>query len=232
MSNVHEIVGDDLRVIMCLAFDHRAPCDEVAAVKRCIVDCPQVLHSIELSGTFDFILEVSLPNIAAYHAQLAARAEPLAKLVARYEASFVCRRFVRHDREERVIWVPCHDGVQRLDCSMIDKVIAEGDYMQVYSGKQKWLVHITRKALVAKLDREDFVQIHRSALVRRDFVERLLHHGTHWVARLIDGTEHQIAKSHVSSAIKAIRGASLDAEPMFVGSNDAVEVRRASAIVN
>jgi len=177
MNNVRTVVDDDLRVIMCLAFDHRAPCGEIAAFKRCIIDCPQVLHSVELSGTFDFMLEVSLPNIAAYHAELGMRAEPLAKLVTRYEASFVCKRFVRHNQEECAIWVPCHEGVQRLDCALIDKVLAEGDYMQVYSGNQRWLVHSTLKALCAKLDPEEFVRIHRSAVVRRDFVERLLHQG-------------------------------------------------------
>ena len=215
MNNVRMVVGDDLRVIMCLAFDHRAPCDEVTAFKQCIVDCPQVLHSIELSGTFDFMLEVSLPNIAAYHAELGARAEPLAKLVARYEASFVCKRFVRHNQEERAIWVPCHEGVQRLDCDLIDKVLADGDYMQVHSGNQRWLVHSTMKALSAKLDPEDFVRIHRSVLVRRDFVERLLHHGNHWVARLHDGSEYQISKSHVAGALKAIHEAPVNVGQVF-----------------
>jgi len=205
MSNVHEIVSNDLRVIMCLAFDRRAPHDEVTAFKKCIVDCPQVLHSIELSGTFDFILEVSLPDIAAYQVALAARAEPLAKLVARYEASFVCKRFVRNCREERVIWVPCRHGLQRLDCALIDKVLANGDYMEVSSENHRWLVHSTMKALTAKLDPDDFILIHRSALVRRGFVERLLHHGNHWVARFHDGTEHPIAKNHVGAALKAIQ---------------------------
>ncbi len=214
MNNVRTVIGDDLRVIMCLAFDHRAPCDEVTAFKQCIVDCPQVLHSIELTGTFDFMLEVSLPNIAAYHAELAARAEPLARLVARYEASFVCKRFVRTNHEERVIWVPCHEGVQRLDCALIDKVLADGDYMQVHSGNRHWLVHTTMKALAAKLDSEEFVRLHRSVLVRRDFVERLLHHGNHWVARLHDGTEQQIAKSHVVTALRAIQECQGDVEKL------------------
>lgn len=205
MSNVRTVVGDDLRVIMCLAFDHRAPCEEVAAFKKDIVECYKVLHSIELSGTFDFMFELSLPNIAAYHDQLAAHAEPLAKLVARYEASFVCKRFVRDNRQERAIWVPCAEGVKRLDCAMIDKVLADGDYMQVHSGKQRWLVHSTMKALCAKLDHDEFVRIHRSAVVRRDFVDRLLHHGHHWVARLRDGSEYQIAKSHVAEALRAIQ---------------------------
>ncbi len=215
MDNVHVVVGDDLRVIMCLAFDHRAPCDEVTAFKKCIVDCPQVLHSIELSGTFDFMLEVSLPNIAAYHAELLARAEPLAKLVARYESSFVCKRFVRHDAEDREIWVPCPGGVQRLDCAQIDKVLADGDYMQVHSRNQRWLIHTTMKALSAKLDPRDFVRIHRSVLVRRTFVDRLLHRENHWVARLNDGTEYHISKGQVASALKAIQQTFEEVEPMF-----------------
>lgn len=115
----------------------------------------------------------------------------------------------------RVIWVPCHDGVQRLDCALIDKVLAEGDYMQVYSGDQRWLVHTTMKALSAKLDPDDFIQLHRSVLVRRDFVERLLHKVNHWIARFDDGSEHQIAKSHVVAALKAIQDAPVEAEPVF-----------------
>lgn len=205
MSSVHEVVKDDLRVIMCIAFDHRAPCDEVAAFRRCIVDCPQVLHSVDVSGTFDFIVEISLPNIAAYQAGLATLAKPFSKFVARFETSFVCRRFVRRDHEERLIWVPCHDGVQSVDRAHIDKILADGDYMQIYSGDQRWLLHTTMKALAAKLGADEFVQIRRSTLVRRAFIERLLHHGTHWIAKLRDGSEYQIAKSHVSEATRAIR---------------------------
>lgn len=205
MDKVQTVVHDNLRVIMCLAFDHRAPSAEVATFKKCMIDCPHVVHSVELSGTFDFMLEVSLPNIAAYHAGLAVRAEPLAKLVTRYEASFVCKRFVRKAREERAIWVPCHEGVKRLDCALIDKVLADGDYVQVHSGNQRWLVHSTMKALSAKLDPKSFIRIHRSALVRRNHVDCLLHRGTHWIARLLDGSECQIAKSHAAAALKAIQ---------------------------
>ena len=207
MNHVREIIGDDLRVIMCLAFDHRAPSEEVTAFKQCIVGCPQVLHSIELSGAFDFMLEVTLPNVAAYHADLTARADTLAKLVERYETSFVCKRFVRAEQLERAIWVPCPDGVKRLDCAQIDKITADGDYMLVHSGQNRWLVHSTMKALCAKLHSDDFVRIHRSSLVRRDFVERLVHHGNHWVARLDDGSEYPIAKSHLVEVLNAIQAA-------------------------
>lgn len=207
MSKVQVVVGDDLRVIMCLAFDHRAPVEELTALKQCVVDCPQVLHSIELSGAFDFMLEVTLPTVAAYHAELAARASTLARLVERYETCFVCKRYIRQEHDERAIWVPCPDGLKRLDCAQIDKVTADGDYMLVHSGNNRWLVHSTMKALCAKLHSDEFVRIHRSSLVRRDFVDRLVHHGHHWVARLDDGSEYPIAKSHLAEVMTAIQAA-------------------------
>lgn len=66
MTAIHEVTSDDLRVIVCLAFDHRAAPHEIAACKAAVVNCPSVLHSVELSGTFDFMFEASVPDMAAY----------------------------------------------------------------------------------------------------------------------------------------------------------------------
>ena len=62
------------------------------------------------------------------------------------------------------------EGMVRIDCAKIDKVTAEGDYMRIHSAGQSWMVHSTMGSLSDCLD-ENFVRLHRSILVRRDFIE-------------------------------------------------------------
>lgn len=207
MTTVHPVVPDDLRVIMCLAFDHRAPAGEVAAFKAALLECRQVVSCCELTGTFDFMLEATLLHLADYHDKLDSMKGVLARLVARYEANFVCKRFVRQTEQDvaREVWVPCQDGLKRLDCSLIDKVSAEGDYMRIHVGSESWMVHATMKDLVVKLGDEDFVHVHRSKLIRCTFIDRLIHQGRRWIARLNDGSVERIAQSHVADVLAKLR---------------------------
>ena len=194
-----------LRVIMCLTFDHRVDPQEIATAKAAIIACPSVLHSVELSGTFDFMFEAEVPDMAAYNAQLSICAEPMAKLVSRYEANFVCKRFVRSCEEKQAIWVPCDDGMARIDCSKIDKVTAEGDYMRIHSAGQSWMLHSTMCALADCMPSETFVRLHRSILVHTNFIERLIHDRSHWIARLNDGTVERVSKANVVALLTRLR---------------------------
>lgn len=205
MSAVVPVVPDDLRVIMCIAFDRRAAVAKVAGFKAALQKCEHVVSCCELTGSFDFMLEAALPDIGAYNEKLDGIKEQLAQLVTRYEANFVCRRFVGVSDcgSECAVWVPCQHGRRRLDCSSIDKVTAEGDYMRVYVGRESWLVHATMRDMLHKLG-SGFVQLHRSTLVRRDHIERLIHLGRHWTARLGDGSLQQIAKSHVGEVLRTL----------------------------
>ena len=207
MTAFQTLTSDDIRVIVCILFDRRAKPREIAAFKDAIVKCPSVLHSVELSGAFDFMVEATIPDMEAYTAQLSVCAETVARLVTRYETNFVCKRFVRK-REKRAIWVPCDDGMVRVDCSKIDKVTAEGDYMRVHSAGQTWMVHSTMGSLVACMDSDSFVRLHRSIVVRRDFIERLTHDQSHWSATLEDGTHERVAKGNVVALLESVRNGS------------------------
>jgi acylphosphatase len=44
--------------------------------------------------------------------------------------------------------------------------------------------------------------LHRSIIVRRDFIDRLVHEGRHWIARLRDGTIERVAKSHAVETLE------------------------------
>lgn len=194
-----------LRVIMCLKFDRRAAPQEIASARAAIIACPAVLHSVELSGTFDFMFEAEVPDMAAYNAQLRICAEPMAKLLSRYEANFVCKRFVRPGDKKQAVWVSCNDGLVRIDCSKIDKVTAEGDYMRVHSEGQSWMLHSTMGALVDCMDSESFVRLHRSILVRTNFIERVTLDRSHWIARLNDGTLERVPKANVVALLARLR---------------------------
>jgi DNA-binding LytR/AlgR family response regulator len=215
MDNVQPVVTDDVRVIMCLAFDHRAPVTEVGEFKTTLVQDRHVVSCCDLHGSFDFMLEVALPDLSAYNAMLEVIRQPLASLVSRYETNFVCNRLVKVAKAEsdRVVWVPCQDGVKRVDCSFVDKVTAEGDYMRVHADGHSWLVHLTMGDMMAKLGTEDFVQLHRSTIVRSAFIDRLVHEGRLWTARLNDGSAERIARSHVAEVMAKLRTSSSTREP-------------------
>lgn len=197
---------DGLRVILCFAFDHRAPHSEVEAFKRCIINCANVTQTVELSGGFDLMVEAKLADLLEYNERLNMAGETIARLVKRYEANFICKRYVRSEEgHASCLWVPTTDGMQRIDCHAIDKITAESDYMRLHSGPHSWLYHITMSALLEQLDPDQFYQLHRSVVVRADFVERLVHQENRWVARLRDGTFQRIARRHVPHVLKKLR---------------------------
>ena len=205
MTFICPIVPPDLRVIVSVKFDGRASPDEIVDFKNAVIACPLILHSVELTGAFDFMVEAAVPDMAAYDQRIKSIARPLSNLVSRFEASFICKRYVRKDEGAQPIWVACDDGLRRIEIRSIDKITAEGDYMRVHSRGDNWMVHATMHSLVDRLAKEDFIKLHRSALVRHDFIERMYREGGHWVAILNDGSRERVAKSHVSETLERLR---------------------------
>jgi hypothetical protein len=50
-----------------------------------------------------------------------------------------------------------------------------------------------------------FVQLHRSLIVRCAYIDRLTHLGRQWTAQLRDGSTEQIARSHITEVLEATR---------------------------
>lgn len=204
--SVRTIEPNDLRVLLCFAFDHRAKPSEIAAFKSSLIKSETVLHSVEVSGTFDFICEERLPSLRAYHRRYSELAPDVARLAERFEACFVCKRFVRSERSHvEAFWVSCHDGKRRIAVEQIDAIHADGDYVRLRCGSESLLHDSTMKAMIAALDGDDFVRLHRSIIVRLDKIDRLFHYDNGWTVRLENGTEERIAKSRVVSVLRAIR---------------------------
>ena len=195
----------DLSVVVCLALDRRSSIEGLAKFKACISKCPFVDTTLEVSGSFDLIVEGRCASLEEYTQQLDSLRPQLAEFVARFEANFVGKRI---DQEEQavVIWLPCEGGHRQAAAHLIDKIIAEGDYMRVHMAEWSCLVHSTMRALRERLGKSQFIQLHRSTLVRISFIERLLHDQLGWRARLRDQTTVKVGRSHISDALRLISG--------------------------
>ena len=203
---VESTPSDGLRIIVCFRFDPRAPVDEVAALKRSMIDDGRILHSVEVSGAFDFLIEVSLPDFASYQDWLQEHADAFARLVERHEANFVCRRFIKDKPAyKHHLWASSPDGMRRVECDLVDRICAEGDYVRIHSANSSWLIHTSLAKLVEELDPAEFIRLHRSAVVRIDSIIRLIHRGRVWFARLEGGRIQRIAKSHVAQVLHCVR---------------------------
>jgi hypothetical protein len=204
----------DVTVIVCLAFDQRAPADGLQKFKDCIVHCPFVDRAMEVCGTFDLIVQGHCSSLAEYTDNMERVRRTTAQFVARLETSFVGRIIDRAGERTRsaALWLPCGDGRKRVESHLIDKIVAEGDYMRVHVADWSCLVHETMARLHRQLAHAGFVRLHRSWLVRAGFIERLIHQEQRWVARLIDGTHVRVAKSHIRDVLQLMTGESSTVE--------------------
>lgn len=84
-----------------------------------------------------------------------------------------------------------------LDTKDIDWIEAEGNYVSVHSAKKSHLLRETISSLESQLDPKKFVRIHRSSIVRLDFIQELQpwFHGEYRVI-LHDGTQLTLSRNH------------------------------------
>ena len=205
MKHMEGSAAGELRIILCIAFDRRATPAEVNCLKTTLADSPNCIHSTEVTGGFDLIAEFAAPGLGWYKGWLAALADPFSRVVARYEANFVFGRAVRRPVNDDAVWVPSNGAFKRVDCALIDKVTAEGDYVRIHSQGESWMLHETMKSLSRRLPSKEFIRIHRSTIVRFRFIERLARESGHWVAHLMDGAQEPVARSHVVETLDVIR---------------------------
>lgn len=207
MTYIHPLDSDELRVILCLEFDPRAQPDDLAAFKTAVIESPNTLHSVEATGDFDFITEIAAPDLGWFNSWWKSLGRFVAAVVTRCEKSFICKRFIRRRKDEDAFWVRRGDELKRIEHSMVDKILAEGDYARVYSQGSSWLLHATMHSLLEQVSSKQFVQLHRSIIVRRGFIQSLYRDHDHWTARLRDGSTHRVAKSHAVETLKMVHSA-------------------------
>ena len=103
-------------------------------------------------------------------------------------------------------WASDMSGLVRIASRDIDRVSAERDYMRLHVGRRSWLIHHSMNALEEGLDPALFVRLHRSAIVRRDFISGFTRNASgRWIARLGDGSEQPVGRLY-SDRVRAIAG--------------------------
>lgn len=135
-------------------------------------------------------------------------AEQLAKAVARAQALIGTAQSVSPTAPTWIeeFWVPHRSEVIRIGANDIDWIEAERDYMRLHMGTRSFLLHETISALERRLDPERFIRVHRSTIIRRDFIDRLTHDGLGtWSAQLRNGHVVRIGRSY-QAAVKAMAG--------------------------
>jgi two-component system response regulator AlgR len=103
-------------------------------------------------------------------------------------------------------WASDLSGLVRIAARDVDRVSAERDYMRLHVGRRSWLIHHSMAALEEGLDPELFVRLHRSAIVRKDFISGFTRNPSgRWIARLSDGSEQPVGRLY-SDRVRAIAG--------------------------
>ncbi len=103
-------------------------------------------------------------------------------------------------------WASDLTGLVRIAARDVDRVSAERDYMRLHVGRRSWLIHHSMAALDEGLDPELFVRLHRSAIVRRDFITGFTRNPSgRWIARLADGSEQPVGRLY-SDRVRNIVG--------------------------
>lgn len=103
-------------------------------------------------------------------------------------------------------WASDLSGLVRIPARDIDRVSAERDYMRLHVGRRSWLIHHSMTALEEGLDPALFVRLHRSAIVRKDFIAGFTRNPSgRWIARLSDGAEQPVGRLY-SDKVRAIAG--------------------------
>jgi two-component system response regulator AlgR len=103
-------------------------------------------------------------------------------------------------------WASDLSGLVRIAAQDVDRVSAERDYMRLHVGRRSWLIHHSMAALEEGLNPDLFVRLHRSAIVRRDFITGFSRNQSgRWIARLADGTEQPVGRLY-SDQVRAIAG--------------------------
>ena len=103
-------------------------------------------------------------------------------------------------------WASDLSGLVRIAAKDVDRVSAERDYMRLHVGRRSWLIHHSMAALEEGLDPELFVRLHRSAIVRKDFITGFTRNPSgRWIARLGDGEEQPVGRLY-SDRVRAIAG--------------------------
>jgi len=104
------------------------------------------------------------------------------------------------------LWIPHRSELLRIETTNVSRIDAERDYVRLYVDTRSYLLLQTIAGLEEKLDPARFIRIHRSTILRRDFIRGLRHDGLGvWLAELENGEELRIGRTYLAK-VKAMAG--------------------------
>jgi two-component system response regulator AlgR len=108
-------------------------------------------------------------------------------------------------------WVPHRAELLRIEARQVERIDAERDYVRLHVGGgdgdgRSYLLLQTIAGLEARLDPGRFIRIHRSTILRRDWIRGLRHEGLGvWSAELANGETLRIGRTYLRK-VKAMAG--------------------------
>jgi DNA-binding LytR/AlgR family response regulator len=108
---------------------------------------------------------------------------------------------------EREFWIRKAAGdFVRLETSAIDYASVEDDYIRLHAGERSFLLRESIKGLLSRIDPSQFVQTHRSTLVRASRIVRVEQGRLHSAAVVLDnGARLPLGRVHGRTIQKLIR---------------------------
>ena len=121
--------------------------------------------------------------------------ERFAQALARARKAIEARPAPKHEYLERIP-VESRGQIRVVPVALIDYITASGPYAELHIGDRTFAIREKMQTLEEKLDPAVFFRIHRSAIVRLDRIDTLLHAaGGDYAVRLKDGTELSVSRS-------------------------------------
>ncbi|WP_066557950.1 LytR/AlgR family response regulator transcription factor [Croceicoccus bisphenolivorans] len=103
-------------------------------------------------------------------------------------------------------WVPHRSELLRIAAADVHRIDAERDYVRLHVGETSHLLLETIGSLEERLDPESFIRVHRSTILKKDFITGLRHEGLGvWSAEIAKGEPVRIGRTHLK-AVKAMAG--------------------------
>lgn len=121
--------------------------------------------------------------------------ERFAQALARARKAVETRPAPKSEYLERIP-VESRGQIRVVPVALIDYITASGPYAELHIGDRTFAIREKMQTLEEKLDPAIFFRIHRSAIVRLDRIDTLLHAaGGDYAVRLKDGTELSVSRS-------------------------------------
>jgi two-component system LytT family response regulator/two-component system response regulator AlgR len=172
-------------VVFVTAFDHHA----MRAFEANAVD--YLTKPVE-PGRFEQAMERAKAAVAARN-----QTDRIAEL---QETIAALKRALREQpRQNHEFWVKVRGEHVRVSQDRVIRIQAERDYVRIHVEGAEYLYHETLTALEQRLNSEDFIRVHRGAIVRRDAIARIKPAPfAAMVAVMKDGAEVRIGRTYAA----------------------------------